>query len=232
MESEVKKVLIRKVTDFARNEENPFLKQAIEDIDKNIVKKYKSSTNTDEKATLIAYDPNTAEILGHTRFIRQIEVDEAQFAKFYLASFGHFFDLSAAAIRVFGYILTCLKPKSDEFMFDRKKCIEYTKYQTDKAIYKGLAELVSNEVIARGPNEYVWFINPMVVFNGDRVSFARTYVKKKQTSIKSKEDKNQLALWEKEDIVQMPIDTVYSVNEDKRQINLLDAIAQAEQGLH
>ena len=80
------------VSDFIRNEENPFLKQAIESIDKNIVKKYKSSTNTDEKATLVAYDPNTSEILGHTRFIRQIEVDEAQFAKLYLANFGAFFD--------------------------------------------------------------------------------------------------------------------------------------------
>ena len=201
MENEEKELVRKnaiKVSDFIGNEENPFLKQAIESIDKNIVKKYKSSTNTDEKATLVAYDPNTSEILGHTRFIRQIEVDEAQFAKLYLANFGAFFDLSTAAIRVFGYILTCLKPKSDEFVFNRKKCIEYTHYLSDKPIYKGLAELVNNEVIARGPNEYIWFINPMVFFNGDRVSFARTYIKKKQSSIKSPEDNRQLSLFESE----------------------------------
>ena len=31
---------------------------------------------------------------------------------------------------------------------------------------------------ARGPNEYNWFINPLIVFNGDRVSFTKTYVRK------------------------------------------------------
>ena len=35
--------------------------------------------------------------------------------------------------------------------FYRKKCLEYTKYKTDKAVYKGLAELVKAEIIARGP---------------------------------------------------------------------------------
>lgn len=199
-------IIKKKVSDFAKNDENPFIQQAIENIDKNIVKKYKSSTNTDQKATLVAYDPNTSEILGHTRFIRQIEVDEEQFAKLYLANFGAFFDLSTAAIRVFGYILKCLKPKSDQFMFDRKKCMEYTHYKSDKQIYKGLGELVNGEIIARGPNEYVWFVNPMVVFNGDRVSFAKTYVKKKQSSIKTPEDKRQLSIWEAQENVQMPSD--------------------------
>lgn len=58
-------------------------------------------------------------------------------------------------------------------------------------IYKGLAELITAEIIARGPNEYVWFINPMIVFNGDRVTFAKTYVKKKTKTI----DDRQLSLF-------------------------------------
>ena len=53
-----------------------------------------------------------------------------------------------------------MKPKNDMIIFDRRKCLEYTQYKSDKAIYKGLAELVQSEIIARGPNEYNWFINP------------------------------------------------------------------------
>lgn len=193
---ESKKVI--KLSDFGKYDENPFMNQAIEAIDKNIVKKYKSSTQTDQKATLVAYDPNTSEVLGHTRFVRQIEVDEEQFAKLYLANFAAFFDLSQASIRVFGYILTCMKPKNDMIFFDLKKCLEYTGYKTDKAIYKGLAELVHSEIIARGPAANLWFINPMVVFNGDRVSFAKTYVKKKAKQVKDIEDKNQLNLFEEQ----------------------------------
>lgn len=188
----------QKITSYQRNEENPFMNQAIETIDKNIVKRYKSSTQTDQKATLLAYDPNTSEVLGHTRFIRQIEVDEDQFAKLYLANFAAFFDLSQAAIRVFGYILTCLKPKQDTFILRLEKALEYTKYATVKPIYKGLEELLKAEIIARGPIENFWFINPMVVFNGDRVSFAKTYVKKKAKQAKLIEDKKQLNLFEEQ----------------------------------
>lgn len=181
-----------KVSQYQKNDENPFLNQALEVIDKNIVKKYKNSTKTDQKATLLAYDPNTSEVLGYTRFVRQIEVDEEQFAKLYLSNFAAFFDLSQSSIRVFGYILSCLKPKQDMIVFLMDKCKDYTKYETTKPIYKGLAELLQAEIIARGPADNLWFINPMIVFNGDRVTFAKTYVrKKKATKI---EDKNQLKL--------------------------------------
>ena len=116
--------------------------------------------------------------------------------KLYLANFAAFFNLSQSAIRVFGYILTCMKPKNDMIIFDRRKCLEYTQYKSDKAIYKGLAELVQSEIIARGPNEYNWFINPLIVFNGDRVSFTKTYVRKKTLAAQKKEEaeKRQLSL--------------------------------------
>ena len=114
----------------------------------------------------------------------------------YLSNFAAFFDLSQAAIRVFGYFMTCMKPKNDLIIFNRKKCLEYTKYKTDKAVYKGLAELVKAEIIARGPADNLWFINPLIVFNGDRVTFAKTYVRKKTLAAQKKEEekKRQLSL--------------------------------------
>jgi hypothetical protein len=60
--------------------------------------------------------------------------------------------------------------------------------------------LVENNIIARGPADNLYFINPMVIFNGDRVSFTKTYVKKQKGKVI-----------------------------DPNQINLLDAIAEAEQ---
>lgn len=41
-----------KLSDFQRNKENPFMKQAIEDIENHVVKKYKSSTGSDKKQLL------------------------------------------------------------------------------------------------------------------------------------------------------------------------------------
>lgn len=105
-----------RISSFEKNEENPFMKQAIEGIENHIVKKYKSSTGSDKKGVVAVADTETGEVFK-TSFIRQIEVDEDQFAKLYLSNFAAFFDLSTAAIRVFGYILTCMKPKNDMVLF-------------------------------------------------------------------------------------------------------------------
>lgn len=184
-----------KLSDFQKNKENPFMKQAIEDIENHIVKKYKSSTGSDKKAVVAVADTDTGEVFK-TSFIRQIEVDEEQFAKIYLSNFGSFFDLSQAAIRVFGYIMTCMKPKNDMILFFLDKCMEYTRYSSKATIYKGLTELVKAEIIARGPVDNLWFINPLIVFNGDRVSFTKTYVRKKTLAAQKKEEaeKRQLSL--------------------------------------
>ena len=75
-----------------------------------------------KKAVVAVADTDTGEVFK-TSFIRQIEVDEEQFAKLYLANFAAFFNLSQSAIRVFGYILTCMKPKNDMIIFDRRKML-------------------------------------------------------------------------------------------------------------
>lgn len=184
-----------KLSDFQKNEENPFMKQAIEGIENHVVKKYRSNSGGDRKAVVALADTSTGEVFK-TSFIRQIEVDEDQFAKIYLSNFGAFFDLSQAAIRVFGYIMTCMKPKNDMILFFLDKCMEYTKYSSKATIYKGLTELVKAEIIARGPVDNLWFINPLIVFNGDRVSFTKTYVRKKTLAAQKKEEegKRQLSL--------------------------------------
>ena len=61
-----------------------------------------------------------------------------------------------------------------------------------------ISELAKAEIIARGPAENVWFLNPMVCFNGDRVTFAKTYVRKRKTTT---DDPNQLTIDFKEEQV-------------------------------
>ncbi|WP_322933713.1 RepA protein [Bacteroides sp. CG01] len=189
---------IAKFSDYEKNRENPFMSQAMEQINNHTVKKYRSSTGTDKRAVLQAMDSQTGEILGHTSFIRQIECDEQEFIKFYLRDFQVFFGLSEKAMRVFGYILTLLKPDSDEFVFLIDECLQKTPYKGKNSIYSALAELISAEIIARGRTEVFFYINPMVVFNGNRVTFAKTYVNKAahvRQIKKEAENKNQLSLF-------------------------------------
>lgn len=167
-----------KIRKFEKNSENPFLKEALEVINNNVVKKYKSATKTGQNAILQAVDPNTGEMVGHTQFIRQIEVDEQQFTKIYLSQFSAFFELNQQAIKLFGYIMTKLRPKQDEFVFILDEAMEYTKYKNHRSIHQGLTSLLENNIIARGRTDFLYFINPMVAFNGDRVTFAKSFVKK------------------------------------------------------
>lgn len=182
---------MKKLSEFSKNTENPFLNNALEVINKNIVQKTRMSKNTDERAILKAVDESTGEILGHTAFIRQIEVDEQQFTKFYLSGFQAFYDLKPSSMKVFGFILKQLKPNQDKFDFSIDDCMSDTSYKK-QSVYRALTELLNNEIIARGRFDYQYYINPLIVFNGNRVTFAKTYVKKqKATKI---EDKNQLKL--------------------------------------
>lgn len=183
-----------RLASYDKYEKNPFVEKAIDEVNGHVVKKYKTASKTDQKATLQAVDPSTGEFIGHTTFVRQIEVDEDKFTKVYLSQFSAFFDLKTQGIKVFGYIMTKLIPKQDIFSFFIKECMDYTGYKTKESIYQGLAQLVKSEIIARGPSDSHYFINPLVAFNGDRVTYAKTYIKKKRKA----ENPNQIDMFAKE----------------------------------
>lgn len=165
-----------KLADMPMHRENPFAKHALVHIGSAVVSKKVLGSNKDEGAILKAIDGD-GQILGNSVFMRNKAVDEEQFAKFYFDGFKAFFDLKPASIKVFGFILKQLKPNSDEFSFFIEDCVKETKYSVS-TIYKSLGELCSADIIARGRTEYNYYINPIVVFNGDRVTFATTFINK------------------------------------------------------
>lgn len=190
MKNKIKRRDVSGISEFSINKENPFLKEAVEQIQSNIVKRYKNTSGTSRNAILQAINSD-GEVMGHTSFIQQIEVDDQQFTKIYLSQFSAFFELKPQAIRVFGYIMKQLIPKKDEFIFILEDCMEYTKYNSETSIRIGLTSLLKANIIARGRADVLYFINPMVAFNGDRVTFAKTYVKKQN---EKKLDPNQITL--------------------------------------
>ena len=199
-----------RIGNFEKYRENPFLEKAIQAVEGGVVKKYKSASSYDQRAVLQAVDPKTGEVLGHTSFIRQVEVDEEKFAKLYLSNFSAFFDLKTSAIKVFGYILTQLKPGQDSFLFNVEDCMKYSNYKSLNPVYNGLNGLITSEIIARGWADQLYFVNPLVVFNGNRVTFAKSYVKRKKEANKKQmnlfEEKKILDLREKTKALQEKLD--------------------------
>lgn len=170
-------------------DENPFMEASISKIEKNTIQKrrFMQGSKGVEQSIIVNSD---AEIIGHSAFLQYVEVDEERFTKLYLSQFSAFWELTKPAIRVFGYIMENLLPKKDFVYFDMDEALKYTKYSDTKMLYIGLAKLIELGILARSNNHMKYFINPLMFFNGDRVTFAKTFVKKKKTI----QDKNQLTL--------------------------------------
>lgn len=180
------------VSKLPQFEENPFLEEALKSISINTVRKTQFIQGSrGVENTVINSD---GEVIAQTRFVKHIELDEEKFAKVYLSQFASFWELSKTAIRVFGYIVTNLIPNKDIVYIDIQDALKYTGYREEKSLYKGIAELVNAGIIARSTSYIKYFINPMVFFNGDRVTFATTYVRRRNAK-RISPNPNQLGLF-------------------------------------
>lgn len=193
--------------------ENPFVEEAIDNI--RIKKRTQMVGASSRKALHYVVNSDTNEVDAYSAFLKVVEVDEERFAKLFLAELGAFWDLSKPAIRVFTYISTVLKPHSDRFIFTFEDCMEYTGYKSKKSIITGLSELIEHGIIARTTRHFEYFINPMIVFNGSRVTFAKTYIKKQTRRNKQVENKNQMKLFEGNKTENLIENTDYKVIEDE-----------------
>lgn len=183
-----KKIRLTKQETFS---ENPFLEKAIQQITENTKTKYRwlKGKNAAQREYV---ETKTGEIIAHSTFLQHIEVDETQFAKLYLSQLGVFFDLPKTALRVFTYFLNGLPTKADRMYINIKEALKFTGYKNENSIQAGLAILCDKGFLARSEMHYMYFINPLIFFNGDRMTFATSYVKKRNKLIK--EDPNQLKI--------------------------------------
>ncbi len=185
----------KKIGEYPAHAQNPFVDEAISNIQKQTVRKtrlIKPHGELAKQAQQIIVHSESGEAVGYGAFMQFIEVDEEQFAKVYLNQFSIFWELSKPAIRVFGYVLSVLKPGLDSFIFQMDKALEYTKYSHNSHVFLGLSDLIRCGIIARSEYHYQYYINPLVFFNGNRVTFAKTYIRKRKQI-----DKTQLGLFDR-----------------------------------
>ncbi len=121
----------------------------------------------------------TGEIDGHTTFMKVKQVDPEKFVKLYLSSLENFFELTTNAIRVLSYVFSITKPNQDGVLFDLEDAMKYTGYKAKATINRALDQLIENHFIARSRHASNYYINPVIFFNGDRITFANRYIKTK-----------------------------------------------------
>lgn len=156
MQKDIKK----SISDFPTFEENPFKPLGLE------VKNIRDIPNSE-----IMVSETTGEYLSVTP-LGKIELktfDNVKYCKLYDEAVPVIQTFSIPAIKVWGYIISILKPTRDYIYFDMKECLKDTKYTASLNVYKGLTELVEKEFIARSTGKgNTYYINPNMFFNGDR----------------------------------------------------------------
>jgi len=161
--------MTKKLYDYKLNKENPFIEATYQHVQKGDKMILMGNREGD-----VLVD-NEGNIMASPTFIKRQEVDKAEFRKIYITSLALWFGLSKTGIRIFSYIMSVVKPNNDFFNIDFDECIEFTGYKSRKSISDGIKELIENKFIARGRNQYHYFINPTVFFSGDRITFLKQY---------------------------------------------------------
>lgn len=168
--------------DLRRNEikfeRNPFI---FEDTDKAVLKleiptktKKKIVGNTD----IVPTDVHTGDVVGGNFLWVNKTVDEEQFAKIYIKEISNLFNLTKTGLRALSFVLSKLEPNKDLVYIYYPDMQKYCSWTVRKTCNTGLKELLTAKIIAPSLHPGFWFINPNVVFNGNRLTLVTNYTKK------------------------------------------------------
>ena len=128
--------------------------------------------------------------------ISQIKlVDHEQFVKFFTSQISSIFDLTSPGLKIFTLLLLeAQKNVGGDMVFLSKNIISKLAKTQQKSIaaatyFRGISNLIDAKIIAPATLGSGWFyINPAIIFNGDRARFVVEYQKPKT---EKKINKNQ-----------------------------------------
>ncbi|PWC10103.1 hypothetical protein [Brenneria corticis] len=115
------------------------------------------------------------------------EVDKEEFIKLYTSQIKAYFDLTKTAYKVFFIFLRIYQDAigKDHFYLSCKKAMSLAGkidhfVLSESIFYRGIKELIEKRIIAKTNEKNWYFINPAIVFNGDRARFVSEIIKKKE----------------------------------------------------
>jgi len=178
---------IDKFSDLPTHDHNPFMAQIVE----IKTKKKLVRMGTNRQAAL----SEDGEYLGESFMAISKKVDKEEFVKVFKDQILLIFDLTKTAQKILVYIIKSLGINKDYVVFDKNKAKEISGLSSTASIYAGLAELMSKEVLAKSNVPLMYYINPAIIFNGDRLTIVNRWIK--ESSIGTS-NQNNLEDWPEE----------------------------------
>lgn len=169
---------VKLLTEMEKYNENPYSEALISSLSVNSKERVKSVVKM--KSTDIVVDSDTGEVKDNENlvFVTKHWVDDDEFVKLYFKEMGIFFDMTKNQQVLLSYIITKLEWNKDYFYFDVNDFRQYNK-MSEASIYRGLALFCEVGLLARSNMYNKYFINPVMIFKGDRIVVAKAYVRAK-----------------------------------------------------
>lgn len=160
------------------------------------------------KSEIIQTDGPAAVTVGEEKIavaqIRKITtVDAEPFVKVFTEQLDRFFDLTPTALRIVTVLLQDIgkiRLGDGDQVYITEKSIGDTLTQhgltppSSATYYRAMEELILKGFVAPSANPPLFYINPAIFFNGDRVRFVTEIRKKKMSSQEKLEQAGQAAL--------------------------------------
>jgi hypothetical protein len=119
------------------------------------------------------------------------EVDATKFVKLYINGVKAFSDLSSRGTKVFELMYYEIQNNigKDKIYLNFSTIDQDITKISRTTFYDGLNELVEKKFLAPTETQNWFWLNPDYVWNGDRLSFVKTYVKKHDSKIPTRDTK-------------------------------------------
>lgn len=112
------------------------------------------------------------------QIVKKVQTDKENFVKVFTTHLKAFFELSAVAFKLLQYVLDTVQNEAiheDKIYLSLNLAQEFYQNQGSQiskaSYYRGMKELVEKLFIAEAIDTNIYFINPKLFFNGDRVEF-------------------------------------------------------------
>ena len=152
---------------------NPFAKETL----KYIKPKNAKVGWVRKKKLLVDESSGEQEDIAYNAIYVKKNVDVQQYNKLYLKGLKTLFGLNKTAQKVLEYIFSKVEKNRDYIIFSMQECKDSCNYSSNQIVYSGLASLIKADMIARTGEHFKYWINPTMMFNGDRLVLMTEYIK-------------------------------------------------------
>ena len=104
------------------------------------------------------------------------KVDRETFIKVFRESIRYIAQLSRTAQQVLWYIMDNLPQNKSYVVIDNMTVMDFCKFKHRKSVRDGVVELLEKNFLTRTTVPKKFWVNPLIVFNGNRITYAKEYI--------------------------------------------------------